>query len=75
MESGDEGAQNEALLGIERNVAMVAKLSYWQRTSIAVRHESFPEDIGREVGKLHDCFIAELCKDCSKVKCLGCGRD
>lgn len=63
IENEDKEVRKEGFLGMKQNATMVAKYVGQQGTFTLVRHKWFAEFLGRELGKIYNCFIAETCKD------------
>lgn len=61
------------MLAMKRNAAGVVQSATRQVKYIAMQHGWLAEYTGREMGKIYDCFIAEITKDDSKITYLGCG--
>lgn len=75
IERENEEARKEAVLGMNWRATMMVKSSRRQVKFITVCHEWSADYTGRGLGKIYHCFIAEFCRDCSKIIYLRCKVD
>lgn len=75
IDSKDEEAGKEAVLGIQRKATVMVNSSTQQVTFIAGRHEWSAEYLSRQMRMIYDFHIAESCENYSKMTFLRCGVD